>query len=872
MAIQITGANQAYIPATEKGQPGGVPQLDQSGHLLPTQLGSGRSGQGTRFLREDGIFALPGTTAPPAPTTSQFLVAVPGTATGGVAFSFTVTAQKQDGTTDTTYTGSVTISSTDTPATDFPFTYTFVAGDNGSKTFSKKLVTGGAQVITVSDPSYGIQSSSSGITVTVTTTWDPNTISGLTVWVRGHAQSEADGASVVTVLNQRSGGTAFTAVAGDSSKRPTLARNVIGTNARHAIRFTPPNQSVIGQILDIHAGFTLVITGRVRTLAANGTYILASVFDAADASNQQLQVVLLGDGTIQVFIMHYNSGGNGLYNWVGRSTGAATISQSQDFTLTVTYDGTASASGVVIRKNGVQVDSFNQNFNTFTTLGSAPTRGLQFAAQGDTPDLPIALDLGEALVYSRVLTTNELVTVHDNLATYYGIANTTPTPPPPPPSGGGPIVSIDETVGIMSGDRNGASGWGVQHTRILRNRSDGSIWIATLMDNSDPQGPGDDAIYRKKINLWKRVSQGNWVNQGITYEGGYHNPHLFQDPRGYISILSWPGGYQHIQSLQYNRARIWDSNSGTTRDIDNGLWRDHQGYGGGSEWPYAGLGVDVSGNRASFFRLDITTDNANPNIPGLVEAVYSTNGGATYSTPPTLMQTAERNAYYFVFPNGSGWTAYGTRDLSFADLGYPTPAGWPGVPFAFDEARRLDWSGEMTGNPTVTSVRAERADQAHPDNVCRVVDAYLDSSGRHHLMIYAKGPGTNYIYQTWHYVLAANGTVLGSNVIPLPFANFSRMFQDSTGRMWFLSANAWPNEACKFNLCSATDADVAAGNLGLAVSSATTVPGATVFGNTYTQNIFIATARNGGDATLRDYVDIFVAQDHIIQYYRIQVR
>jgi hypothetical protein len=74
----------------------------------------------------------------------------PATITAGVAGSFTVIAMNADGTTNTSYRGTVNFTSSD-PQAVLPADYTFTAADNGVHTFSATLKTAGSQSITTSD-------------------------------------------------------------------------------------------------------------------------------------------------------------------------------------------------------------------------------------------------------------------------------------------------------------------------------------------------------------------------------------------------------------------------------------------------------------------------------------------------------------------------------------------------------------------------------------------------------------------------------------------------------------------------------------------------------------------------------------------------
>jgi len=81
----------------------------------------------------------------------HFVLSAPASTTAGSAFSVTVMAQNGDGTIVTGYRGTVHFTSSDGSAT-LPANYTFLAGDNGSHTFTGVvLATPGNRTITVAD-------------------------------------------------------------------------------------------------------------------------------------------------------------------------------------------------------------------------------------------------------------------------------------------------------------------------------------------------------------------------------------------------------------------------------------------------------------------------------------------------------------------------------------------------------------------------------------------------------------------------------------------------------------------------------------------------------------------------------------------------
>ncbi len=94
------------------------------------------------------VQALDGTVAPAA--SDHLVISAPTTDIAGTAFSVTVTARNSGNATDPGYTGTIRFSSTDVQA-GLPATYTFVAGDAGSHTFSVTLKTAAAQTVTATD-------------------------------------------------------------------------------------------------------------------------------------------------------------------------------------------------------------------------------------------------------------------------------------------------------------------------------------------------------------------------------------------------------------------------------------------------------------------------------------------------------------------------------------------------------------------------------------------------------------------------------------------------------------------------------------------------------------------------------------------------
>ncbi len=106
-------------------------------------------------------------TPTPTPTPTQpvdLAISTPASATAGSSFSVTVKAE-QGGTVDTSYLGTVKLTSSDSRAV-LPSSYTFTAADKGSHTFTVTLDTAGSQTVTATDTSgSALAATSSAISV-----------------------------------------------------------------------------------------------------------------------------------------------------------------------------------------------------------------------------------------------------------------------------------------------------------------------------------------------------------------------------------------------------------------------------------------------------------------------------------------------------------------------------------------------------------------------------------------------------------------------------------------------------------------------------------------------------------------------------------
>jgi ELWxxDGT repeat protein len=160
----LTNANgMLYFTATD-GQSGGeLWQSDgtEDGTVLVSDINPGSASSSPRNLTNvnDTLYFTasesahgeePWLLAPDSNGPTLEVSGFPATITAGVAGTFTVTATNADGTTDTSYLGTVHFASSD-PQAVLPSGYTFTAADHGVHTFDATLKTAGSQSITSRD-------------------------------------------------------------------------------------------------------------------------------------------------------------------------------------------------------------------------------------------------------------------------------------------------------------------------------------------------------------------------------------------------------------------------------------------------------------------------------------------------------------------------------------------------------------------------------------------------------------------------------------------------------------------------------------------------------------------------------------------------
>lgn len=186
------------------------------------------------------------------PTATHFAIAAPTSVVIGAQFNFTVTAQDSSNQVVTSYASTVAFMSSDATA-GLPASYTFVAADKGSHTFTAKFDALGQQSIKALDTTNGTPTSGISGSTSVTVTSGPGVATHFKVSAPATAVAGAAFQFTVTALdaaNNTATGYSGTVQFSSTDSNPTLpapAKLTSGVGTFSATLRTAGNQSITGQ-------------------------------------------------------------------------------------------------------------------------------------------------------------------------------------------------------------------------------------------------------------------------------------------------------------------------------------------------------------------------------------------------------------------------------------------------------------------------------------------------------------------------------------------------------------------------------------------------------------------------------------------------
>ncbi|MFA6133890.1 MAG: hypothetical protein WC869_07755 [Phycisphaerae bacterium] len=327
-----------------------------------------------------------------------------------------------------------------------------------------------------------------------------------------------------------------------------------------------------------------------------------------------------------------------------------------------------------------------------------------------------------------------------------------------------PATPVIETLELvtdeaMAGDSGNA--WGGHQARIVR--TDEGVFTAYTAAG------GFDREWR----LVKRTDEG-WKLIKSDRSG--------REP---VNLLAGPGGTLHIVAWPDKRPTVWTATRANGKyrvpdEVVPGAWED-------SHWPYNAAGIDSEGNICI---VQSCGGNSNKS-PAKINLAYTgpanQRAGSRDKWRFHSLPTDFRHCYAYVIPQaGGGLSLVASRDVKYEAFGIPTPPEHQKYPYVFNEWR-LWRSPDILRKPLAEAGSIESP--ISPDFLradCRALDAYMDTTGRMHVLHSFATRETGGKWQIRHAVLSRDGAVLKDVLLP-GNPGLCRIFQDSTGRFYILA-------------------------------------------------------------------------------------
>jgi hypothetical protein len=304
---------------------------------------------------------------------------------------------------------------------------------------------------------------------------------------------------------------------------------------------------------------------------------------------------------------------------------------------------------------------------------------------------------------------------------------------------------------------------GGNQTRIVHTQD--GVFTAYIVEHN-----GD---YDHEWRLAKRQSDGTWavIAQG---DAGAFPVNLLASPDGTLNVVGWSNGIGMMWSGKPKDGKLVMTSAIIPKAVQGDL-------------PYPAAGIDANGN--------LCVISVNPNRTGSLNLGKSTDAELRWafyipSQSRWVTQIYEvdyRYCYAYVFPGPNGQLSLvSTRDCSRELLGIAQPPGTnPWIFNAFRYWRTNDVSSETI---QVLSFAEELPTDQYPNPFLTILDAYLDTKDRMHIIYQKSGATTGGGSQTRHRIVSASGTTLFDEKLPNEAGQFCRIFQDSQERFYLLGS------------------------------------------------------------------------------------
>lgn len=307
----------------------------------------------------------------------------------------------------------------------------------------------------------------------------------------------------------------------------------------------------------------------------------------------------------------------------------------------------------------------------------------------------------------------------------------------------------------VTGD--GGNPWGGHQTRIVHTRD--GIFTAYTVESG--------GHFAREWRLAWRQPDGNW-QIAASGNAGREPVNLLASPNGTLHVIGWPN----------QTGTMW---SGKPENGNLEMARETIPNMATSDWPYGAAGIDAEGNLC------------------VLSSIGGEEPGGEFRLACYLVLQKEwktqivdldyRYCYTYLFPSPDGQLSLiSNRDVLWSALGYSQPADT--FDYVFN-AVGVWHSNNISEEPLQRVFAVEEVPtEAYPFAYLNAQeDAYKDTSGNLHFLYRIQGESTQGEYVNRHAIISASGEILANVELPETLGEFSRIFQNASGRFFILGSS-----------------------------------------------------------------------------------
>jgi hypothetical protein len=327
------------------------------------------------------------------------------------------------------------------------------------------------------------------------------------------------------------------------------------------------------------------------------------------------------------------------------------------------------------------------------------------------------------------------------------------TPPESRSQARRPVIDRLELITDQAAVGSDGSNWGANKLRVIRALQ--NVFAVYIVD-AEKTGEREWRLAQRGDQQWKIIAKG---------PSGREPVNLLRGPKDELYVISWPDGLPQIS----RSTTAADGQRTFIASAIPGLWTR-------KDQPYHSAGIGANG--------DIWVLMSDGAKPGIFDLAYYQAQTGRWLRRRVLVDY--RHTYAFLFPNDNGaLSLVASKDVRWEVQGYERPRG--AFDYVFDGIKYWHFASIDDQFFKEVPVYEERQTDDYPYVNCFVRDAYQDTKGRIHILYIRQGKSSRGKVEG-HHAIIEGGAIVKDVVLPSELTKASRIFQDSTGKFWVLTA------------------------------------------------------------------------------------